>query len=559
MSELRTRLFPVRFAADARGNIAIFAACMLSIAITATAFAVDFGSLYLERREAQSAADLAAMAAAADLDRAEEIAALTIKANGIEQTNSLVVTKGFYTADLALDPSERFKPGVGPFNAVSVEMTKPGRTYFAKAFMSGPVEMGVRAVAANTAQATFSVGSRLLSVKDGLVNALLGALVGGNVNLTAMDYNSLVDADVKLGDFMNALASEVNVTAGTYNDVLNSTATVGDVLSAAADVTQQNGDSQANAALNSLLSQSGSSSLTVPLSSFVDLGELGNATVGSSNPGLDASMSAMEIVTSAVTLANGEHQVTVDLGASIPGLLSLKLDVAIGEPPQNASWIGVGEPDAIVRTAQTRLKLVAEVGGTGVLSGARVKLPLYLDLAYAEARLDDIACTNGDPSTATATIGARPGTADIYIGEVTQAAFGNFSTKPTVAKANIVDVPLIKVKGKAQVEVGNMSETMLTFDMSDVENATIKSTDTKDYTQSLVLSLLDKTDLEVNVAGLGVGLPALVAATVKAVLMPVAPALDSVLHTLLTTLGVRLGEADVRVHGIRCGSAVLAG
>jgi len=547
-----------RFGTDGRGNAAILSAFVLSIAITATAFAVDIGSLYLERREAQGAADLAAMAAAADIDRADEVAALTIKANGIDEMTSLVVTKGFYAADAALEPAERFKPGVAPFNAVAVEMTKPGRTYFAKAFMSGPVEMGVKAIAANSAQATFSVGSRLLSVHDGIVNMLRGALVGGNVTLTAMDYNSLVNADVKLGDFMNALASEVNVTAGTYNDVLNSSATVGDVLSATANVTEQNGNSQASAALESL-QQSSSSNLTVPLSSFVDLGELGNATIGSSNPGLDASLSAMDIVTNSVTLANGEHQVTVDLGASVPGLLSLKLEVAIGEPPQNASWIGVGEPDAIVRTAQTRLKLTAEVGGTGLLAGARVKLPLYLDLAYAEARLDDITCSNGDPSTAKATIGARPGIADIYIGEVTQAAFGNFSTKPTVAKANIVDIPLIKVKGKAQIEVGNMNEAMMTFDMADVEHGTIKTTDTKDYTQSLVSSLLTKTNLEVSVAGLGIGLPALVSTTVKAVLAPVAAPLDNVLHTLLTALGVHLGEADVRVHGIRCGTSVLAG
>jgi uncharacterized membrane protein len=27
----------------------------------------------------------------------------------------------------------------------------------------------------------------------------------------------------------------------------------------------------------------------------------------------------------------------------------------------------------------------------------------------------------------------------------------------------------------------------------------------------------------------------------------------------LNTLGVHLGEADVRVHGIRCGTSVLAG
>lgn len=546
-------------AADQRGGIAIMSGAMLSVAIAAAAFAIDVGSLYLERREAQAAADLAALAAAADLEQAETVAATILKANGIDKPASLIVTKGHYEPDPKISHELRFKPGEAPFNAVSVELTKPGHTYFAKVFTNATVDMGVKAIAATTAQATFSIGSRLLSVREGLVNKLLGALLGANIQLSAMDYSALIDAKVELGDFLDALATEVGVTAGTYTDVLNANATVGNVIAAAATVTGASGNAGASAVLNSLLEQASGSGLTVPLSSMIDLGPLAQATIGDNNPGLDASLSAMEIVSSAITLANGDNQVSIDLGTTIPGLLSLKIDLAIGEPPQNASWVGVGEPNAIVRTAQTRLRLVAEVGGSGLLAGARVKLPVFLDIAYAEARLDEITCANGDPETAEVKIGARPGIADLYIGEVTDAAFGNFSTKPSVAKANIVDVPLIKVRGKAHLEVGNMSEEMMTFDMEDVRQGTAKTTGTSDYTQSLVASLLGETNLEVSVGNLAIGLPALIGPLVKALLVPVAPVLDGVLHSLLTALGVHLGEADVRVHGIRCGTAVLAG
>ena len=53
----------------------------------------------------------------------------------------------------------------------------------------------VRALAANASLATFSIGSRLLAVRDGLLNALLSAMLGSNINLSAMSYEALLDAD----------------------------------------------------------------------------------------------------------------------------------------------------------------------------------------------------------------------------------------------------------------------------------------------------------------------------------------------------------------------------
>ncbi len=72
-------------------------------------------------------------------------------------------------------------------------------------------------------------------------------------------------------------------------------------------------------------------------------------------------------------------------------------------------------------------------------------------------------------------------------------------------------------------------------------------------------SLLGNLSLNVQIGGLGLGLPGTVSQLVMSILRPIAAPLDQVIHSLLTTLGVHLGEADVRVHGIRCGTAVLAG
>ena len=187
-----------RFIRNTAGGIAILSATMLPVAIGALALAVDMGSLYLERRQAQSAADLAALAAAANLEEAEAAVEATLEANGIHATTALTVTRGNYVADPDVPHTTRFRAGISPTNAVEVVFTKPGRIYFANVFVARPIEMEVRAVAANSAMATFSIGSRLLALRDGLINRLLGAMLGSSINLTLMDYQALVSADVKL-------------------------------------------------------------------------------------------------------------------------------------------------------------------------------------------------------------------------------------------------------------------------------------------------------------------------------------------------------------------------
>ncbi|PPC80111.1 MAG: hypothetical protein CTY31_06730 [Hyphomicrobium sp.] len=544
-------------ASDNSGSIAIMSAFFLMVSISAAALAIDIGMLHLDKRHAQGAADLAAIAAASDPQNATAAARATLTANGIDNPQSLLVVPGNYTPDITRAPSSRFQPGVMPYNAAHVTFAKPGRTYFAQAFAETCCKIEVAATGASAALATFSIGSRLLAVRDGAINSLLGSLLGSNVALTVMDYNALADLDVTAADFLDALASELSVTAGTYDDVLNSSATVGDVIAATAKVSEQSGNSQAQVALTKLLGKSAGTSKNISLASLLDLGPLANVAIGDPAPGLDAKFKALDIITSAATVANGENQVSLDVGANIPGLLSLKLDVAIGEPPQNSSWAAAGEVGSIVRTAQTRLKLTAEVGGSGLLSAARIRLPIYLDLAYAEGRLDEIKCSGDNKQEAT--IAARPGIADVWIGEVNANQFKNFTSKPSVTKANIVDLPLIKVRGKAHVEAGNTSETDLTFTQADVDAGTIKRTDTSTIVESVVSSLLTELDLEVQILGIGIGLPGAIKSLVANTLATIAKPLDAVVYDLLSTLGVHVGEADVRVHGIRCGSGVLTG
>jgi uncharacterized membrane protein len=215
--------------------------------------------------------------------------------------------------------------------------------------------------------------------------------------------------------------------------------------------------------------------------------------------------------------------------------------------------------DASVYTAQTRLRVVAEVGGSGLLAGVRLRLPIAVDIAYASGALSSITCSLSDPSTAEAKIAARPGIARAWIGELSASSLANPRQMPAVTAARIVDTGLIKVTGRADIAATNTSDTTLNFTQSDVERGTIKRVGTSDFVETVVTSLLRNLSLDVQVSGIGLGLPATVSQLVAGTLSSVAAPLDGVLYSLLSALGVHVGEADLRVHGIRCGNAVLAG
>jgi uncharacterized membrane protein len=553
------RRVPVLHVLDDRsGAVGIVLALFLSFAVGLSALAVDVGSLYLERRTVQGAADLAAVAAASDLDRADEAARATLAANGFGAVRSLAVTKGRYEIDRSVAHEQRFVAGKQPFNAVRLDVGLPGRLYFARSFMPVP-EIAVSAIGTSDAVATFAIGSRLASVRGGLANALLGALLGGEINLSVMDYQALAGANVKLADFLSALATEVDVTAGSYDAVLNASATVGDVLNAVARAAEAGGQGQAAEVATTLLSQADLGA-RVPLAALVDLGPFARAEVGKPPAGLAADVNVMSLVSALASLANGDSQVALDLAAAVPGLLSLKADLAIGEPSQHSTWVTVGQEGATVQTAQTRLRLVAEVGGSGLLSGVRVRLPIYIELAQAEARLSALSC-QGSGSGGEAVIEARPAVVRAWIGEVAPGGLSSFRTSVPVSTGNIVQVPLLAVTGAAYAEMGNGSSQELRFTQSDVAGRVVKTAEVRDYLSSLTATLLQNLDLRVEILGLGIGLGSVssIKALVLGLLQPVTVLLDSLLAPLLELLGVSLGEVDVQVNGMRCGSAVLSG
>lgn len=557
------------FRKNTAGNVAVMSAMLLPVVLGFAAFAVDEGALSLERRDMQGAADLAAIVAAANIKKAEKAAYLTLLDNGFavgepspgskktaaKGESNVSVETGTYAASVDVPVDERFSPGAKTPDAVRVTFRKKGTLYFAGMFIDPP-EIEVSSTAKSQAEAAFAIGSRLLKLEGGVLNSALNGLLGTDVTLSVMDYEALLDADVNVLKFFDALGTDLNIKGGTYNDVLAANASIGDIADAMASVTSP-GSTASKALARIALSSNKNNDVEIPLSHLIDLGSLGNMALGQGTSGFDARANAMNMLAATGAIANGSNQVSLNIGATVPGLASVTADLAVGEPMQHLPWFAVGNRGVTVRTAQTRLRVVANVGGTGLLKGLSVRLPLYLELAYGEATLSDVSCASGDPLKGSATVDARPGIADFHVADVDPDKMRLFESAPKLESARILSTSVLNVSGNAHIEVGNTTAQPLKFSQSDVDEGTIRTVSTKNYLDSLVGSLLGDLSLQVKTAGLSLGTPAAIQGALADTLSNAAKPIDSTIYNLLAIMGVGLGQADVRVTAVRCGQAVL--
>ncbi|TWB98283.1 putative membrane protein [Bradyrhizobium macuxiense] len=541
-----------RFGADERGNFAMISAGLMTLVIGCAGLAIDLGTIFADRRKTQSTADLAAIVAAANLSNPVNAASATVTQNNYPASALVKVETGTYTASSAIAPQARFvTPAAGLPNAARVTLTTQTPLYFAR-YITGASSFNITttATATSTEMATFAIGSRLLSVNGGVINALLGSMLGTTLSLSVMDYNSLISAKIDALDFLSALATRINLTGVTYSDLLSSNVKVGDLM-AAALTTQQitNGAGAATTALSTISQAVTGSSTKVSPGTLIDLGPFANLTVGQ-KPKVGASVSVFDLVNTVAQIANGSHQIASSVNLGLPGIANVSVIATIGERPVGSSWIAMGTQGVSVHTAQTRILATVNVLGSGSI--ASINLPVYVEVASGTATLNAVSCGHPNINTSQVTVGVTPGIVDAWIGNVTVADMTNFATKPNPPPATLVTVLGIPITGLAHVGMGNTTPTNVNFSYSDIQAGTKKTVTTTNFLTSLTSSLLG--DLTLNIAGIPIpGLGALVMSILNGVTSPI----DQVLASLLSALGIGLGQVDVWVLGIRCDGAVL--
>lgn len=602
------------FSACRSGSVLVLGAFFLLVAIAITAVVVDVGSFYYQKRRLQSATDLASISAAANMGNAQEAAVATLALNGFGASTLSSIQYGNYVANPAIPSSQRFTPvSTGSGNAVLVTTqiqrpfilgeifnlispaassasaatsggaTSGGTTGGAATTgqcsstsstscassgtlapggggggqQSGFVTIGARATAAQNDLASFAIGSRLLSINGGLLNSILGGLLGGNLSLSVMDYQSLVNANIDLFAFSNAMATRAQLIGVTYNQLAQGSFSVGTIIGAVIDTANANPQNNAGAiaALTQIASAVTGNTTSVGIAPLLNYGPYGSTTVGSPAP-ITAMVSALDMVSAVAQLSNGVHQVQAALNVNIPGIASASLQLAIGERPVGTSFVAIGSEGASVHTAQTRLLLTVQLAATG--QSSLVNAPIYIELASGTAQLADIQCNAGDVTTSSVTLAVTPAIVDAWIGNVSMADFTNMSTAPNPGPATLLTVPgVATVSGLAHVTMTNLSPIAVTFPYAYIQTLTKQTTSTTDFISSLLSNLFGDLQLTVNVAGLGLGLPTGLDQTVAQTLSTATSPIDQLLESVLQTLGVGLGQADTWVSGVSCGSAVL--
>lgn len=522
---------------DEHGVIAIVVAIIICFAfVPLAAYAVDIGVQRVARRDVQAVADVVALDLARQLDgrtyaqihgTLQNLADKSAARNddGVGRDLAVVpelgtVDKDAYDPD---DPQAYFTPiaASDPTEVPNaVRVTASSDVDFALHGGSGGV---IRtAIGTSSAHACFDVGSFALSLNSSN-SPLLNSLVGDALNLSAISYTGLANANVTL----LGLATELGV--GSVDGLLNlKNLSLNDLYLASARALQKAGGETADVTLLNNLATANFNALP-----HIDLGDVLDLEAGN-DAALSSSLNLLDLVSTSAFLANGTNALAIpNLTVGIPGISTVTATLKVIEGPKRGCGISNK-----VKTSQISLTLQAKLLDVNILLlAASTTLNITVNVAQAEAQLTNVLCDPDgiDVSLATALSSVAVGL------DVKLKSFGL-----TVAglAANITTAEPAATKS-VQIRIPPDSYTT-----------------PKSVGSNAILPSIGASDLHVTLGSVSAGvLSGLVGAIVTPIVNPLIANVNSLLLTPLTQLlGVKLGGADVyAVSKPTCSSPSLAG
>lgn len=490
------------------GAIGLMAAATLSLALVLMLLVVDTGRLYMEQRKLQRVVDSAALEAVSRGGNCQSgLSAATYAGqsavrNGyiIDNNNTLATTCG--SVQTAVSGLRAFTVDATRSSAIKVVASRTVTTSFAggvQALFSGSAvslntTLNASAVAAQPTPtvAQLNIRSTLASIntaQSNILNPLFSGLLGGNVNLTALGWDGLLNTDINLLSYLNQLAINLNVAAGNYTQLLNTQATVTQLIQAAATVVQLNG------ATATVITALGQLQVAAINAAPVKLGDILQLQTGTTAAGLDANLQLLQLIQGVVQLANSKSAVAATLPISVLGLANVTVRVKVIEPPQ---FSAIGDParakanplgaDRIyVRTAQIRtfisvnlpvlsgvagltnavlglvgaltptlnallhLDLAATLNSVLCLLGAGCEqlaprllpspeIDISLDAGGAQSYVTDYSCPTGTTGVKSLTAHTITSIADLKLGKIDPANAFSSSAEPTVTPLPLIDL-----------------------------------------------------------------------------------------------------------------------
>lgn len=530
---------------DQRGGISVLLAGSLMMLAGAASMAVDMGSIYLARRQLQGVADAAALAAT---HGGRPAADALLMRSGIADVRLLALEDGHYLRDPSVEPAGRFLPGDPRAGASRLEVERRVPLFFAKLLTGRDgIDIRARATAARWDMAAFSIGTGLARMEGGLPNALLSALAGTELNLSVMDAQGLASLNVDLLGVADALRLRTGRDGEPYGALFDTPVPIAELVGALADGAAH---SPVSATLRGLALRL--PNRTVRLSDIIDLGPIRSAANRDQQPELllDA-FTVLRMVLSPPS----RTAVPLNLNLNVPGLTSTRLMLVTGTGQATTPLLTItAARDMVVRTAQTRLYLETQVA-TAVSGLLNVRMPLYVELAAAEARLSAIDCASASAGRGVA-LSVTPSVGSASIADIDEGALTDFATAANPRPATLVQTIGTRISGHAVIALGGTQAQSVHFTPAQIAAREAKTVATQDVTQGVAASLARKTELQVSLLGLNIGTSPLVP-VVGAVLGTTAPLIDNLVNSVTELVGVRIGTAQVRVHQMRCGIATI--
>jgi uncharacterized membrane protein len=337
-----------------RGATLILVAISMTALIAASGMAVDLGRTFVTNRSLQLVADAAALDSARYIAAQETLTLPSSSSNLVVEANNAVsdnrsganlsVIEGLWTSQTFTPESgahcKGSTPPTGnlPCNAVKVTAT----SNLARLFSHGTSTLSRTAVAADTPEAAFSIGSYLASAtspspQTSVLGVLLGKL-GASANLTAVGYAGLANTFVSVQQLINAsggILTPTNVMSATLSGAQWDSFLNGAVSSQAALLTCGNTPTPYPCAATSVLrpfvlSPGPLSSTSLQLCQIVSID---GSSCGSqlSQVALSTDVNVLQTLTTEAELANGASGLDVTaalgltdtLGHPVPAVLYL--------------------------------------------------------------------------------------------------------------------------------------------------------------------------------------------------------------------------------------------
>lgn len=509
-----------------KGMTSIMMVVLLPVIAAFLGLAVDAGNIVMTKIRLQNCADAAALSAITDIENSSLIARSVVEGNGLDPDalKEMSVVRGTWDGE-----TKSFIPDEDG-NALRVRLAQDVPIYFLRIVGVSPEKEVNSEATASLKQVGAVVGLGATTVAtnpdEGVLNPLLGNLLGTSVSLSAAGWEGLANAKLDLIRFLNVAKADLAVA--DVDGVLDAQLSIAKLLSLMIDVLENNPQNAAAvSALNQLIGQIGTGS-TIKLGDMLQLDPSSGALA-------KADVNLLSMVMATAQLFNHTSGILVMTDVPLPGLLDLDLKVKIIEAPVIKI---MKEGDTIHSAGGARIYLNAQ--GPSSLTGSPViHLPLYLELGAGDATLTGISEGGVDMQISSSL-------SKLFVGNIDETFFftdetlseSDFTSKK-ILDVSLLFIGLIQVNAKGYADAQG-AEQSHTFTSPFPESVSIYGD-----AGSAVGNLLGSLDLTLTPTVLGI----LPLPTIRTdVLGIMSPLLEALLNPVSELTGAHLGRTDVTVY-----------